>query len=589
MDATCLPTIERPWATFKDGALRIDRLAGLVPAFVLEANRAIQQGDVGRAKGLLCPENMESLESTVAEGPVRIDLMYMAANLLLVLGQPEPAEAWCQRILAQQSEPAAHHHLARCLSGHLGRQTEALEHARIAFEAEPDNPWFCDVYGRLLVSTGLHRQGIKVLDRAVAADPANITWLSEALWYKHYVAGYSRRDFFEGYRVWGRLVTAGIPPRDHFQNIPDPDRRIRVGLLSPDLHKGSAAASLEPFLDAHDRQSLEVYGYGDLTAADEVTQRMAFTFRQLRDVHGLDDRQIATIVEQDGIDVLVAYAGHVQGNYLGVLAHRPAPIQIDGIGIDTTGLERVDYRITDALADPPGSQPYHVERLAYLDGGFGCFRPPKLSPLVGPLPARANGYVTFGSFNVNIKITDEILALWAQILRETPGSRLIMKFMAGHDPHIRAGYLDRFGRLGVEPRRIDIHGRLSSWDHLELFGRVDVALDTHPYSGCVTTMEGLWMGVPTLTLCGETFVSRQALSVLHRVGLDAFVSSSAGEYVAKGCAYARQWDALGQIRSGLRPRMLASPLCDPARVARDMEQIFRSAWRRWCSQQGGPA
>jgi protein O-GlcNAc transferase len=581
--------VERPWATFKDGALRIDRLAGPVPPFLLQANQAVLQDDLGRARGLLCPAALLALESALAEGPVRIDLMYMAATLLLTLGQPEQAAAWCQRILAEQPEPAAHHHLARCLSEHLGRQTEALDHARMAFEAEPDNPWFCDVYGRLLFSAGLHRRGIEVLERAVAADPGNATWLSETLWHRHYVTGFGRRDFFEGYRRWGGLVTAGIQARDRFDNDPDPDRRIRVGLLSPDLHKGSAATSLEPFLDAHDHQSLEVFGYGDLAAADEVTERMASRLHRLRDVRGVSARQIATVVEQDGIDVLVAYAGHVQGNYLEVLAYRPAPIQMDGVGIDTTGLERVDYRITDALVDPPESQPYHAERLAYLAGGLGCFRPPRLSPLVGPLPAKVNGCVTFGSFNVNIKITDEMMALWARILRETPGSRLTLKFMAGHDPQIRAAYLDRFGRLGVDPHRITLHGRLSPWDHLELLGQVDMALDTHPYSGCITTMEGLWMGVPTLTLGGETFVSRMALSVLHRVGLDAFASSSPEEYVAKACAYSRQWDALEQIRSSLRPRMLASPLCDPARLAREMEQIFRSAWRQWCSQQRSPA
>ena len=585
MDTISLPVTEPPWVTFKDGDLHINRVAGPVPGFLLEANQAVKAGDLQRAKDLLCPANIQGLESVVGAGPVRIDLMYMATTLLLTLGRHEQAEAWCRRIIQDQPDPAAYHHLARCFCDHLGRQTEALGYAQKAFEAESDNPWFCETYGRLLVSAGRQEEGIEVLKKAVAADPDDALWLSELLWYMHYVASYHRQDFYEGYREWGRLATAGIQARERFPNDPNPDRTLRIGLLSPDLHRSSAATTLEPFLDGYSRRALEVYGYGDLTGADEVTERMASKFYRLRDVRGMDSRRIATLVEQDGIDILVELAGHVQGNYLEVLAYRPAPVQADYGHIDTTGLEVIGYRITDALLDPPETQRYYVEQLTYLPGGMACFRPPKTSPLVSPLPARINGFVTFGTFNVNIKISDEILTLWARILLETPGSRLVMKFMAGHDPQIRARYLDQFARMGVDPARITIHGQVSAWGHLELFSQVDLALDTYPYNGGMTTQEGMWMGVPTVTLAGDTFVSRMGLNVLSRVGLEAFVSASAEEYVAKACALAGQMEVLEQIRFGLRPRMLDSSLCNPGRIAGEMEQALRRMWRSWCDRQ----
>jgi protein O-GlcNAc transferase len=235
--------------------------------------------------------------------------------------------------------------------------------------------------------------------------------------------------------------------------------------------------------------------------------------------------------------------------------------------------------------DPPHTQSFYVERLVYLPGGANCFGPPLMSPMVGPQPAKVNGFVTFGSFNVNVKISTEILTLWAEVLREIPTSRLVMKFMTGHDPQIQAHYRSQFERLGVRPERITIHGRLSPLAHLDLLTSVDIALDCFPYNGCITTSEALWMGVPVLSLAGPTFISREGLSILRRVGLEAFVTGDTQDYVARACAFAGQIEAIEQIRFSLRQRMLGSPLCNPARFAREIEQAFRTMWRTWCDSQ----
>jgi predicted O-linked N-acetylglucosamine transferase (SPINDLY family) len=344
----------------------------------------------------------------------------------------------------------------------------------------------------------------------------------------------------------------------------------------------SVAYNFEPILDGRDRRNVQVFGYGNVARPDEVTDRLKAKFDHYRSIRGLDDHTVVRMIERDEIDILVAVAGHAGDNRLTVLAYKPAPIQVDYQGVNTTGMQQVDYRFTDSLLDPAGSEKFYVEASVYLPGGVHCYRPPDFAPPVVPLPAERAGHVTFGSFNGSLKSNPFVVSLWAEVLKNVDDSRLLMKFHGGGDRETKDRYLEQFRRLQISPERVEIHGWKSPVEHLKLYGRVDIALDTYPFNGCLTTLEGMWMGVPTVTLVGESLISRAGLSILSRVGLEFFAASTRDEYVAKATALARNRPALAKIRASMRQRMTASTLCDSKTYAAGLETAYRKMWRRWC-------
>jgi predicted O-linked N-acetylglucosamine transferase (SPINDLY family) len=402
-----------------------------------------------------------------------------------------------------------------------------------------------------------------------------------AIWYLNYQAGQTTATIAEQYRQWARKFL----PRSIVQTVHrrqrDPQRRLRVGYISPDYCRHSVAYYFEPILDGHDRDRFEIFGYGHVPDPDDTTARFEQKFDRYQSVWGLSAGQVAERLRADELDILVALAGHCTNNCLPALAYKPAPIQVDLGGITTTGMTQIDYRLTDAVVDPPEEQTHFTETLSYLPGGWSVFRPPLESPLVGPSPAQANGYVTFGSFNNNVKIDASLLRAWARILQACPDARFLFKSFSMGDTGIRKAYRDHFIQHGIDPERIEFRGQMSYHQHLETLGQVDIALDAYPFNGGMTTLEGLWMGVPIVTLSGRTCVARVGRGILRRVGLEVFAADTLDEYVAKAVAFAGQAEALGDIRRGLRECMLQSPLCDPGRMAREIEAAYRGMWRDW--------
>ena len=228
-------------------------------------------------------------------------------------------------------------------------------------------------------------------------------------------------------------------------------------------------------------------------------------------------------------------------------------------------------------------QQYYPEQTINLPGGMVCFAPIADSPLPGALPVLKNGFITFGSFNNSSKISDKVLSMWADVLHRNSKSRFVLKLFHGSDDLIRNTYIERFAKKGIDSDRIDVVGYLPYYKHLEVLSQVDMVLDTFPYNGCVSTMESLWMGVPVVTLCGETLVSRVGATILKRIGMDMFVAHNEQEYVDKACAFALQVEHLGMIRGALRKLVLNSPLCDCSRYAVEMQQAFRNMWQQWCA------
>ena len=375
----------------------------------------------------------------------------------------------------------------------------------------------------------------------------------------------------------------------------DPEKRLRIAYLSPDFRTHSVAHFIAPLLEAHDRLMVEVTCYATSNAEDGMTERIRQATDRWRPVFRLSDDDLAALIQEDQIDVLIELSGHTADNRLTMLAERTAPVQMTYLGYpNTTGLASVDYRITDAVADPPGvTDAWHTEKLLRIDGGFLAYAAPPFAKEIpgSDPPARKAGAITFGSFNNLAKTNDTLLQSWATILARVPHSRLLLKAHGLRNEGVRQRILRTFAAHGeIAPERVCFMGHeRSAADHLQRYHEVDLALDTFPYNGTTTTCEALWMGVPVLTLQGRSHAGRVGASLLSRVALQEFVAQDWSDYVEKAVVWAGRQDNSGELRSKLRGRLLASPLMDAGRLARGLEAAFREAWRSYCrgrSSQG---
>jgi predicted O-linked N-acetylglucosamine transferase (SPINDLY family) len=413
------------------------------------------------------------------------------------------------------------------------------------------------------MSVGQKGRGIEMLRQAVARAPERARIHSSYLANLHYMPDLNPEMLFAEHKRWGQIHAPAERARTSHRNNPDPDRKLRIGYISADFRTHSVAYNFMAFLDNRDPEKVEVYGYGNVVVPDTMTGLLKGKFDCYRSIHGIEDEEVVHIIEQDEIDILVEIGGHTTDNRLGVIAYKPAPIQVDYGGFNTSGMEQIDYRLTDSLLDPPELRRFYVEESVCLPSGLFCYRPPEFAPPVGPLPAKRNGFITFGSFSNGIKINTSILSLWAQVLKKTENSRLLLKFRGGDERYLQEHYLSHLERMGVSGDRITICGWKPPVDHLDLYNQVDIALDTYPFGGCMTTLEGLWMGVPEVSLVGEnSLLSRTGLSILSRLDMDFFAASTPDEYVSKAVALAHKPDALAGIRGSLRQRMAASTLCN---------------------------
>ncbi len=449
----------------------------------------------------------------------------------------------------------------------------------------PDRPELQANLARALLEAGRTEEGIALLRTAVQGMPDHAAAHSNLLFRLHQQADIAPPSLFAEHLEWARRHTSAIPVRTDHPNDPDPDRRLRVGYVSPDLRRNSVAYFIESLLDGHDLQAVETFGYANVEYPDEVTDRLKDKFCRYRSIYGLDDSAAARLIENDQIDILVDLAGHVGDNRLLVMARRPAPIQATYLGYpNTTGMDAIDYRLTDAVADLPHFQCHYTERLLMLPDGFLCYRPPDFAPDVTPLPAARTGRITFGSFNNSAKINPRMVELWSAILANAPGSHLLLKIKGGDEPSVREHFSMPFTQGGLPADRICIVGWRCPVEHLSLYNQVDIALDTYPYNGTTTTCEALWMGVPVVTLIGvDSHLSRVGLSILTRLKLEFFAAATPREYVAKAVSLAQNLDALARIRSSMRARIATSGLCHARAFARQVEEAYRHIWRTWCA------
>ena len=470
------------------------------------------------------------------------------------------------------------------------RFDEAIDCLKLALDFDPDAALAHNNLGMAWMFTGQLDEAIACFHRALALEadlaPANDNLLIAL----HYHPDSDARSLFEASRSWGRRCAGSLrqflPPASTssgWANDRNPDRPLRIGYVSADFRVNVSAFFLLPLLSHHDRQQFEVTCYAQVAHRDEFTRRMRDCVPHWRSTVGLDDSQVASLVREDRIDILVDLKLHTAQNRLLVFAHKPAPIQVTWLGYPgTTGLKAIDYRLTDPYLDPSGlDDAFYCERSIRLPHTFWCYDPILPEPLVNALPCLQTGFVTFGCLNNFCKVNGGVLDLWSRVLAAVPGSRLLVLVPEGS---ARRSLLDRMAANGVDPARIECAGRHLRPDYLRTYHRIDIALDTFPYNGHTTSLDAFWMGVPVITLAGRTAVGRAGVSQLTNLGLTELIARTPEHYVQIAADLAADRPRLAELRTDLRRRMRSSPLMDGARFSRGVEEAYRAMWRRWCEK-----
>ena len=567
---------------FKDGNLHLPSPTGALPQSLIEANQAAASGRIEEATKLLNDKVEQAVLEIIAQDPLRTDIMLAMGMLFKQIRQINKAKELFEKILQHEPHPLVYNELGYICQC-IGQLSQAIQYQQKAVEADPNNAELLANLARMSIGAGKVQEGINLFRKALEIEPANAAIHSNFLFNLHFLPNLDPQMLFEEHKRWGQIHAPVSLARESHNNDRNPDRRLRIGYISPDFSTHSVAFFFEPLLDGHNRNTVEVFGYGNVRMPGAVTERLKQKFDHYRNIWGIDDSTVIDMIQIDEVDILVDLSGHTTDNRLLVMAHKPAPIQATYLGyIDTTGLEVIDYILTDSIADPPGFQKFYTEKLALLPDGFLCYRPVDYARPVTSLPAERNGYITFGVLCNNRKINPNIMELWAEILKANKESRLLLSFRTGNDPDMRNYYFSEFERLGIPKQRVAICGGTHHAEHLKYYSEADIVLDTFPLNGATTTCEALWMGVPVISLVGELHVSRVGLSILSRIGLEFFAASTPKEYIVKATALANNRQALEILRASMRERMNSSILRDAKKFASDVEAAYRKMWQQWC-------
>jgi Flp pilus assembly protein TadD len=531
---------------------RVDEaIAALRAAVACQPEFAQALNDLGVMLGATgqLDEALDAFRDAATNLPGWTEPLINAANLLRNAGRPTEAVDFYRQAITRDPTNADAHHLAGSTLGRLGLRAPAHAHYLEALRLGPSDPL---VHSSLLYLTGYDPD----------LEPAVL--LNEHVW-------------------WDRLHGAGMTPLPAPRNGRDPERRLRVGYVSPDFRAHPVARFLAPIYEAHDHARVEIWSYARVPRLDAMGERLRRLSTGWRDTTGLADADVAAQVRADEIDVLVDLGGHTGGNCLGAFALRPAPVQVSYLGYpSTTGLAAMGHRLTDAFNDPPGSEAHYTEALTRLPGLWCCWEP-QAAPDVAPEPPCARrGHVTFGGLQNLLKLNDGVADLWAAVLRAVPGSRLLLaRSTLGED--VRARFVELFTARGIAAERIEVRTPPADGvGHLAEYADVDVSLDAQPWSGHTTTCESLWMGVPMVTLRGRRAAGRMSANVLQAVGLPELVADTPEGFVEIAAALAADPAGLASRRRTLREQVARSPLCDGPGFTRGLEAAYRELWRRWC-------
>lgn len=534
---------------------RLDEaIASYVLALGYNPNFALAHNNLGVAlldRGRL-DESLDAFRAALNIDPDYAEALNNLGNLLVERGQLDEAERVLGRAISLKPKLAeAHNNLGNALKA-AGKISDAIESYRRAVKFQPENSCF---HSNLVYAELFQPESGCAQIRQSLAD-----W---------------------NYRHGKRLM----PPVANFKNIPRSDRPLRIGYISPDFRDHVIGRNILPLLRHHDRRQFQLYCYARLNRRDELTHGFAACCDHWCDITGIGDEKVARMIAEDEIDILVDLAMHLSDNVLPILARKPAPVQITFAAYPgSTGLSAIDYRLTDPYLDVPGqTDGDYSEKSIYLPETFWCYDPHidgggAEDMAVSPLPALANGYITFGCLCDFCKVNSKTLELWARVLNRVAGSCLLMLAPMGES---RNRILENMRTFGIDSDRLLFTARQPRREYLRTYSQIDICLDTLPYNGHTTSLDAMWMGVPVITRIGETVVGRAGWSQLSNLGLTEFAGRTDEEFVNIAVNLAGDFAKLAELRAHLRPRMQRSPLMDAERFARNIEEAYRTAWRQW--------
>lgn len=561
-----------------EAAAAYRRTVGLTPG---DAEVHANLGNVLRIMGHR-EEALQAFQKVVDLQPDSAAAHLGLGSALRDQGRLEAAIAEFQRAVQLQPASAeAHNSLGAALRA-LGRTGPAIAVGRRATQLQPD---FAEAFNNLanaLRDQGRLEEACAAYRRAFQLQPALTVAHSNLLLCLHYLPEGDAQSLFDEHCRWNedhaRPLARHIAAHDHER---DTERQLRVGYVSPDFREHSVAFFLESLLAGHSGEKVEVFCYADVPRADAVTARLRRLVPHWRDIHRVPDAEVAGQIREDAIDILVDLAGHTARHRLAVFARKPAPIQVTWLGYcNTTGMTAMDYRFTDAQADPAGTtEQFHTEQLIRLPETFACYRPVDDAPAVGPTPALSRGHVTFASFHLAAKLNEPLLKCWVEILQKVPNAKLLLAGAGLDEEEVRQRLRGFFTGHGIDSGRLEFRSPQPMAGYLAQHRDVDVLLDSHPFNGHTVCCHALWMGVPVVTRAGAAHRSRMVASVLTNIGLPELIARTAEEYVQLACDLATDLSRLAALRSTLRERMAASPLTDGPRFARNVEQAYREMWR----------
>lgn len=581
--------------------VRVNRVAALIELRQLEqahieAERLVESfptrpepygnlGNVLFSEGKL-KDAIEQYKKALEIRPDYAEAHFSLVALQGFSGHQELVVDYLERCIEEKGETSQRLTLLAVAHKECGNLEKAIALSRKVMGSYPEELRAKVNLAGCLSDTGNPGAALKIYENLSGTATSQMAMASNVLFEMNYLSEFSREQLFQQHLIWAERYEAPFAVFAQFDDRDRaPHRKLRIGYVSADICAHPVGFLLRDVVLWHNKDCFEIHCFSAGMKKDDVTIDITSAVDAWSDVAFETPQELADNIRKAQVDVLVDLSGHTGNHRLLTFAQRPAPVQATWIGyFNTTGMSSVDYFITDPHTSPSASGQLFSEHALHLPHTRFCFSAPSYAGEVAAAPMLKNGYVTFGSFNRLPKLTSQVLDVWAEILRATPTSRLILKAAALADESVCQQFIERFAKRGIDVARLDLRGASAHHEMLKEYGHLDIALDPFPFNGGMTTLEALWMGVPVVTLEGDTVVSRQSYSALANIGLaDELAFPSIEAYVAGAIALATNTYRIDELRSRLRPRMAASPLCQPEAFTRDLEKLYRRMWQAWCA------
>jgi protein O-GlcNAc transferase len=560
----------------EDAAIIYRQVLEAVPDNIeASSNLCIILRDLGRL-----PEALEVIEKLLITAPTCVPGLNSHGLVLHSLGRLDEAAGAFREALVENPDFVEACNNLGCVLTDKGKPDEAINWFKRALALRPDHASALNNLGRALQTMGQPELAATSFRAAIRAKPDLFEAYSSLLYGLKLSPGVSASDIKNDAIRFGQAISKGVKPWDTWNNSRDPDRPIRVGFVSGDLRRHVIARLLEPVFGLETTRT-EFYAYANSSIEDATTSHLRSRFANWRSIVGVRDDHVANLIRDDRIDILIDLSNHTSQNRLPVFAYKPAPVQATWLGLfGTSGVPGMDYILGDPWISPAAEASDFTEQSWRLPETWFCTAPPPLSIDTVAPPAITNGFVTFGCFNSLAKINDHVISVWSDVLKAVSGSRLILKILA--DPHLTEAVRERFADQGISGDQLVLEEKSPTADYFAAYNRIDIALDPFPFSGGMTSLDSLWMAVPVLTRRGERAGSHTGESVAHNAGLSDWIARDDVDYVNLAVSHSSDLQELAQLRGRLRQQVLASPLFDRPRFARNFELALTGMWKRYC-------